>query len=202
MSLEAKDSGGGDFQIISTGVKVARCVWMIDLGTHHNPKFDKTEHKVLVSWEVPGELMDDGRPFFISNRYTVSLHEKANLRKDLESWRGKTFTDAELEGFDLRNVLDVPCYINVIHNESDGKTYANIASIMPLPKEMKCPAAVNDIVAFDIDDYTSEQLNALPEWIQTVINKSDEVSGDRQETPNPQSSEEHPPVVDSEGTPF
>src|SRR3990167_3685661 len=60
------------------------------------------QHQVVLAFEV-AETADEG-PFAgnrmtISKFYTLSLSEKANLRKDLEGWRGKSFTESELEGF-------------------------------------------------------------------------------------------------------
>jgi hypothetical protein len=78
-------------------------------------------------------------PFLVRRRYTCSLHEKATLRRDLESWRGRAFTDKELEAFDLESLLSVGCLINVIHESRNGSTYANVASVMRLPKGMTAP---------------------------------------------------------------
>ena len=68
------------------------------------------------------------------------MHEKAALRKDLESWRGKPFTAQELEGFDLEALLSVGCFINVMHQTREGQTYANVAAVMRLPKGMTAPS--------------------------------------------------------------
>ena len=176
MGLTAKNEGG-DFVLCPAGVKVARCFRVIDLGTHYSEKWDKSSHKIMLAWEFPNDTMDDGKPFSIANWYTLSLHEKSNLRKDLESWRGRGFTELELEGFDLRNILGKTCYINVVHNVSDNKTYANVASIMPLPEGIKCPDAVNPPVSFDIDEFKTEIFESLPEGIQKIINTSDERAG-------------------------
>jgi hypothetical protein len=79
---------------------------IIDLGTHteDSPQFGrKTQHKMMIQWECPEyriEIEKDGKkldlPRAISRRYTMSLGKKANLRKDLEAWRGKPFTDDEV----------------------------------------------------------------------------------------------------------
>jgi hypothetical protein len=95
----------------------------------------KTQHKVRLVWQID-EAMDDGRRFIVQKRYTLSLHKKANLRKDLESWRGRAFTEEELAGFDLEVLLDVNCFLNIVHVVKDSATYANVASIMPLKKGM------------------------------------------------------------------
>lgn len=99
---------------------------------------EKMTHKINIVWQID-ETRDDGKPFTVRKRYTLSLHEKAALRKDLESWRGRAFTEQELQGFDLENLLKVPALLNIIHNQKDGSTFANVASIMRLPKTMQAP---------------------------------------------------------------
>jgi hypothetical protein len=88
---------------------------------------------IRLVWEID-ELGADGQPFTVSQKYTASLHEKSRLRHDLESWRGRKFTTEELKGFDVENVLGANCQINVVHATKEGKTYANIASIVPQAK--------------------------------------------------------------------
>ena len=111
--------------------------------------------------------MEDNRPFVVSGWYTISLNEKANLRAILEGWRGRSFTDDELGGFSLEDVLDKPCTLTVIHNAKGDKTYANIASASPLMKGMEVPARVNDLVVYDFEK--NEGLENLPEWQQTKV---------------------------------
>jgi hypothetical protein len=96
----------------------------------------KQQHKVRIVWQIDEAMPDDGKRFIVQKRYTLSLHEKSNLRKELEAWRGRSFTDEELAGFDLEKLIGVNCFLNVVHTTKDGKTYANIASIMPLKKGM------------------------------------------------------------------
>ena len=60
------------------------------------------DHAAELKADGIGEAEDDnGRRFQLRKDYKNSLHEKAGLRKDLEAWRGRRFTDAELAGFDL-----------------------------------------------------------------------------------------------------
>lgn len=116
------------------GTHQAVCVDVVDLGeqpTQYGPK-----RKVKIVWQV-NELMDDGSRFSVQNRYTASLNEKAILRKDLESWRGRPFTEEELKGFDIEKLLGANCLLSVIHAESGDKTYANVKSISPLMKGMQ-----------------------------------------------------------------
>lgn len=137
MPIIAKDSGGGEFTPAPEGVHQAVCVDVVDLGVIETTYAGSTkqQHKIRVMWEI-NEQMSDGRPFIIGRRYTLSLGEKASLRKDLQSWRGRPFTQAELMGFDVETVLGANCMVNVIHDTKDGKTWANVSAIMPLAKGM------------------------------------------------------------------
>lgn len=175
-------AGGGDFPKAPIGTHVARCYQVIDLG-HQKITWqgkEKWSPKIMFTWELCNELMEDGRPFAVSNRYTLSLADSSLLRPALESWRGKPFTEDELNGFDVKNVLGAYCMLGVVHNTSDGKTYANVSAILPLPKGMNRPAPVNEAMYFNID---SDDVTKLPEWLQTTIKKSREYSGEQQEAP-------------------
>ena len=99
----------------------------------------KVQHKVVVAWELDQRIENpeseyNGKRFVQSKRYTMSLHEKSSLRKDLESWRGRAFTAEELQGFDLEKLIGACCLMSIVHAEKDGKTYANLSAIMALPK--------------------------------------------------------------------
>lgn len=169
---------GSDFEMTPEGVHPARCYRVIDLGTQTTEwnGQKKKAHKVMLGWELLGdERMADGRPFSISKRYTVSTHEKGNLRKDLESWRGKKFTPDEEAQFEIKNVLGAYCLLNVTHNTGgDGNTYANIAAIMPLPKSMGKPQAVNANQLFDLDDRDMELYESFSDKLKATIAAADE----------------------------
>ena len=185
MGLKASDNGGGNFKPVPPGSYIARCISVIDLGTQvSNGKFgEKAAHKVRLSWEVFGDD-DDGQPLVVndmpmtvSKEYTVSLHEKAALRRDLAAWRGRDFTDEERRGFDIDKLLGVYALINVTHDTgSNGKTYANIAGIAPIPKAMAAskPAGVHPLTRLDLDAPDMSVFEALPEWLQKRIEAAPE----------------------------
>lgn len=164
MGLIAKE--GGSFELVPAGVYSAVCTRVIDLGLQHNMKFGKDEHKVLIQFEIDAK-MTDGKPFMIGNRYTVSLGQKAHLRADLESWRGRPFTQAELDAFDLRAVLGAPAMLNVMHSP-DGK-YSNIASIMPLPRGMQKLAPVGELLCFDTENWDEAVFQKLSDKLKERI---------------------------------
>ena len=169
MSFIASDKGGVEFEMTPAGQYVARCYKLIDMGTQTTTgQFGtKEQHKIMVSWELFDDdvKMEDGRPFSVSQFYTVSLHEKAKLRADLESWRGRKFTVEELEGFDISSVLGAYCMIQVVHSE-DGK-YANVQTIMAYKGDK--PKPVNPDVLFDIDNPDMDVFNSLSDNMKAKI---------------------------------
>jgi hypothetical protein len=185
MALTAKEKGGVDIEPIPAGVYVATCYGLVDLGTHANAVFGGEQHKILVQWELPevrAEYERDGAkvnlPRAISKRYTLSLSEKANLRRDLESWRGRKFTAPELAGFDLRALLGAACQLQIVHETSakENRIYATIAAIMALPKGMPKPKPENPHSFFSFEE-AGEKLvmpAGMPEWISKIITESRE----------------------------
>lgn len=126
MSLTVNGSSATSIEPIEEGTHLGVCNMLVDLGMQYNETYKKSSRKVLIGWEIQDETieLDDGpHPRQISKRYTASLNEKSTLRSDLAAWRGRDFTPEELAAFDLRNIVGASCLINVIHKESNGKTY-------------------------------------------------------------------------------
>lgn len=182
MSITAKKPES-NFEIVPAGNHIARCYSMIEIGTEeveYNGE-KKKAYKVRVSWELPNERKvfnaEKGeQPFIVSKDYTLSMHEKANLRHDLQSWRGKAFTDEEARAFDITKLLGVPCMLNVIHNVSkaNGNTYANIAGVTPIPKGIPIPDQVNKSFVLSYDNFDEAAFQGLPDWLRERIEKTPE----------------------------
>ncbi len=137
MPIVATAGDGKVFTPAPAGLHQAVCVDVVDLGLLKVTFAGETKqkHMVRVIWQIE-ETGDDGHRLTASKRYTLSLHEKATLRKDLENWRGCPFNPDELRGFDLEKLLAANCQINVQHNTRNGETYANVVGIVPLGKGM------------------------------------------------------------------
>ena len=177
MSLTAKKSIEGTRETCPTGVFQAACYGVYDIGTQYSKKWDAYKPQVIISWELVHEKMSDNRPFVLSKTYTNSLHEKANLRKDLESWFGRALTAEEMEnGFDLKKCINENCQLQVIHNKVDDKTYANISSIMALPKGASPLNPENETVVFEIE--SKEIPSSVYDWIADRIKTSMEWKGE------------------------
>lgn len=163
MPIIATAGDNKEFTPAPAGLHQAVCVDVVDMGILEVTYAGKSkkQHKVRVVWQID-EPMEDGKPFIIQKRYTLSLFEKAALRKDLESWRGKPFSQEEEAAFDLERLLGVNCFLNVIHVQKDGKTYANVAGVVPLKKGLPTIQAKDYVRVQDRDkrDEPIEEMTA------------------------------------------
>ena len=171
MSLIIKENSGTNIPLLAEDSYPAVCCMLVDLGEQYSEKYETLSRKVLITWELPGEKLEDGSARRLSNTYTASLNSKGNLRKDLIAWRGRDFTVDELKAFDLKNIVGAPCLLQVIHRVGqDGTKRAVIGGIMRLPKGMEIPTLTNGFTIFDLDDPDAEEkISELPEWVQTRI---------------------------------
>lgn len=198
MSIIAENKGS-DFVLIPAGNHVARCFMMVQIGTIKEESgiyAGKEQHKVRITWETPLECHDFGNglmPFSVSKEFTLSMNEKATLRKMLESWRGKSFTEEEAKAFDITKLLGVPCMINVIHKTSSkGSQYADISSIATLPKGFTAPDQVNLRTELSFNNWNQQIFESLPDFVKDKIKSSKEYKAMTMpgHTETPQSSPE------------
>lgn len=182
MAIPATNKGGASFEPIEAGTYAARCYSMVHIGTVEETVMGTTKklNKVRITWELPTEQKvfkeENGmQPHVISKEFTLSMHEKATLRKYLEGWRGKAFTDKESESFDITVLLGKPCVLSVIHRQAkNGNVYAEIASISSVPKVMTVPDQINPNFELSYDNFSEDKLRTLPQFIQDKVRSSDE----------------------------
>jgi len=172
-----------DFEIPEAGLYKARCIKIIDLGTHFErgvyggKEIEGYKHKIMIGFELPETVMEsegnEGKPFTVVLFANYSLHKKSNLRPLMEGWIGKKFNDETAKAFNLFSCIDKPAYINIVHNESGENVYANIQAMMPL-KEEECPDRINKLTTFYLQDFDEDVFNELSEKMQKRIMESNE----------------------------
>lgn len=203
MSLLAKESEG-TFTPVSAGTKAARCFGVIDLGTQasNNPKY-RPSRKVLLQWEIPEETYEFENkqiPMTIMKEYSLTLgkaNKESKLRTDLNSWRGRPFTEQEASGFDLKNLLNVPCYLSINHyKKNNGDPGAKVGAIMGVPKGVVVPELSRAVVFYEIAMKKGKEFEALPEWIRKKINTCLEWSPTDEHVPVSTVQEEEQPSDD------
>lgn len=173
MAIVAKKGGDGEVYVLApAGVKQGVCVDVIDLGevlTEFEGK-PRKRHMVKVIWQLASVDPQTGKRYMVSKRYTLSLHEKATLRSDLESWRGRPFTIEEEAGFDVEKVKGINALLNIQHVSKATGTYANVVAIMPCLASMGMAKLVPQgyeraVAAPDADEWEAER-EATPAQVQ------------------------------------
>ena len=213
MSLIAKANEGGGYQPVPAGMHLARCYKIVDLGSQKTEYMGqvKIQHKIMLQFEVWSEdesgnptVTQKGEPLSITKRYTLTLSEKAALRNDLKTWRGRDFTPEELRGFELKNVLGVWAMLSVSRDAGrDGKEYTNIQAIMPVPAHLKkagLPDPHNTPQMYSIEDHDGEIFESLSEGVKKLIMASPEFQS---RNPHTMSASRAVPVeTDTDDIPF
>jgi len=173
-----------DYHPAPAGLHIARCYQIVDLGMQKGEwKGNETyQHKVYWRFELPNEKFTyekDGEEiesvFSIGETLTYSLGDKARLRDRMKGWRGRDYTDDELQAFDIFNALNQNAMVNIVHkvSQSNGKTYANIASLSMPEKGRDLPPAINKALGFSLYQYSPEEFSNLPKWMRETINTQD-----------------------------
>lgn len=135
-----------EFYSVPAGTHQSVCYDIWDIGFQEGEWKGKklVQHKIIVAFEINELVLEGefaGKRMTINKFYTLALSEKANLRKDLEGWRGKSFTETELKGFDIEKLVGVNCMLNIIHNEKGKAKISGISKmmngLMPLIPENK-----------------------------------------------------------------
>jgi len=171
--------------IIQSGTTLGICCAFVDIGTQIYEKKGTTSRRMFLTFELPNRKMtvegEDGEkksvPRLISLENRLSLDVKANFRKHLESWRGRSFTKDELEKFDDATILGKGCQLNIMHqiSERTGEPYAKIYAVLPLAEGQTIPELQAPLVYYSIEQhglnvpegvpqFMKDRLCASPEW--------------------------------------
>ena len=197
-------------ELIEAGNYVARCYQMIQIGTVTEVinGDSKLLQKVRIGWELPTEMKvfkeENGpEPLVVNEEYTLSLGEKANLRKMLASWRGKDFTVDEAKSFDITVLIGKACMLNIIHKPSKSdptKIYSKIGSVSNVPKGLNVPLAILPKFELSYDKFDYNMFNTLPDFIKDRMKQSTEFKALTDDIPAPCHEDGMPaPVRDQQG---
>lgn len=100
----------------------------------------KIQDKVGLFFQS-GKRNEQGELFTVQMEFTLSMFEGANLRKFLEMWRGRPYTEQQaLDGVPIDKLEGHYGYGVIAHKESrKGRLFAMLNSIMPVPDGMPLP---------------------------------------------------------------
>lgn len=174
------------YTLVPAGTHIARCIGLINIGTietewppHSGIK--KFIFKIRLSFELPEETHtfkegEDAKPFVISEEYSLSMGEKANLRPIVEGLVG-ALTEAKAANFDVETLVGKTCLITIKHepsNKDASKVYSRIASTAPLMKGMTVKDQVNESKLLTYDNWDPTYFDSLPNFIKDKMKTSAE----------------------------
>jgi hypothetical protein len=120
-TITVKDTGA-KFAPHPEGQYAALCVDTIDLGERVESfpgKPPKCSAKCVIAFWTGEENPDTGERLLVHAEFTVSMNERAGLRKFLEDWRGKSYREEEAKsGVPLHKLVGVPALISIEHKTS------------------------------------------------------------------------------------
>lgn len=160
-TLQANKGGSGPQEQVPAGNHVAVLVALVDLGTQHREFKGEAKwvREALLVWELPTKKKSNGKPFVIDKAYTLSLNEKATLRKVAEAMTGAKIADGA--NFDVTALVGKACMLNVLQND---KGYARVEAVTGFP-DMGIPAPAPTVAPFvcSLEDFQAGK--ALPDWL-------------------------------------
>jgi hypothetical protein len=181
MPWKPRQSAGGDFAPVPVGLHAAVCSVIADIGVQPQTNTSyKPVPKIVISWLLPSTLTEDSKPMTISTTFTDSMNKKANLRKFIETWFGKTFaTDEQANDFDYGLLLGRKCMVSVVHKDGrEGKLFANVTGAMkPMAGVViELPSGFRTVYYAPKDPtlapaQLSQAYGELPEWIRKKIDQ-------------------------------
>lgn len=170
-------SAGGDFEPAPAGTFNSVCTRLIDLGTQdgmYGPK-----RQIMIGFEIDEtDPTNDGKRFMVFGYYSLSMNEKANLRKLLVGMRGKDYDEGE--EVDISAIVGKPATLNIVHKEKQGGGVRAVIDsagrpmkgMEPLEPEGELICLSLDADAFDsaefekLSERMQERLRETPEWHQ------------------------------------
>ena len=113
------------FEVPSEGVHNAVLAAVQDLGMIESSFSGEEHHKLRLVW-----ILEDcdalGEHLLVLQRVTNSSHEKSILRKTITGILGR---DPGEGAVDDTLILGAQCQLRISHNESQGRTYANVDEV-------------------------------------------------------------------------
>lgn len=165
------------YEIAPVGRHLATVSAIVDVGTQVSIYAARrtVSPKVQLTFELPNlRHSRTGKPLKVTQLSTLSMHPKANLRKNIEGWMGKGMTDEEANAFEFSWMLGRYCQLDVSHSVKDNNVYASVARILPVSEGTVLPEAANDPVFFSLGAPDLRVFASFSTGMQALIQASPE----------------------------
>lgn len=204
MAIIISESANKPRKLIPAGTHIGILTQCIHLGMQDNGYGPKD--RVRLGFEIPSERVtytdnngaEKDSPAMIGGEYTLTLgtaKKPSKLRKLLENWRGRAFTDMEAKSFDMAILLGKVCMVGVVHTERNGNMYADVSGVMACPKGVATSLKPEgDVIEYSPEAHDEATFQRVPQWLREKIEKRIKKEAP---APKPTGPMDHPP-----GEPF
>lgn len=182
-----------DFEQPQTGMVPAVCINVVDgkyVKTTYMGQDKGYQRKIFILWEIAQRIKEGqfaGQHMVITKEYTFAVGEKANLRIDLESWRGKKFEERKnadgtvsllTEKKDNGKIVKVAFAVDMLIGANCILYLEDVGKNKPFIKPTK-------VMKFD-SKYTPVKreydINYIPDWLAKKIEERPLSNPDIQQT--------------------
>ncbi len=148
----AMPSESGEFEVLEPGVYPGVCIGL----TLKNFRDFNNKEQMVQKAQYVFQICEGGQQYYLRTKpFRIVLNEKSNLYQLINGWTKATL-ERMTNGFSCDKMVGFGAQIVVNHREDNGKTYADIANILPLKKGVKVPATPAEIPAFLAKDVTAQ----------------------------------------------
>lgn len=140
----AAQSEAGDFETLEPGSYNGVCIGVV---IREFPNFnDKSVMDEKVQFVF--QIVEGGQQYYLRSKpCKLVINDRSNLYLLINSWTKATL-ERMTDGFSCDKMVGFGAQIVVNNREYNGKTYADIANILPLKKGVKVPVTTAEIPAF------------------------------------------------------
>ena len=202
-----------DFEQPQTGMVPAVCINVVD-GKYAKTTYmgqDKGyQRKIFILWEIAQRIKEGqfaGQHMVIAKEYTFAVGERANLRIDLESWRGKKFEERKnadgtvsllTEKKDNGKIVKVAFAVDMLIGANCILYLEDVGKSKPFIKPTK-------VMKFD-SKYTPVKreydINYIPDWLAKKIEERPLSNPDTQQTQTNNEVNDNSTGFEEEEVPF
>lgn len=156
--------------MISQGQHVGRIYSVIILGTVPDTYMGVTKQMLKAQITIETDQhhqFDDGvKPLVYSQKFTLSMGDKASLRKFVNQVLGQTLNDAQAKTFNVFSLIDKSINVVVSHVEKQNGNGMKevLTSIMPLMNGQQPPQPFNPILYWYYDAPFLASPDAVAMW--------------------------------------
>nr|WP_300187077.1 hypothetical protein [uncultured Agathobaculum sp.] len=203
--MKLKDKIKPKIPPLKNGIYMAVCVAVADIGDQYSAKFKNIQRKILFAFDIPSETIEvngEIRPRQLSKRCTFTDSNRGTLIKVVNAWLNSKISERELRDMELYDFAGKPCQIRVSVRE-DG-VHNDVEDVMALSKGMTIPTTDTPIIFYDIDEdgFSGDKWDALPQWLQDVVKKSEQYQKNPPDKPLDMPADQAQPITGKDDCPI